>query len=103
MDEYNDYDDNDVNDSVDSDDDEIKFVSSKRKFRFTTFGDDDERHEVDDDDGFDGKESSIYGVFAENNRFRTSDKKPPSAPMFVRGSSTPVAEEKDDTRICRRR
>ena len=91
MDEYDDYDDDDVNDSVDSDDDEIKFVSAKRKFKFTTFGDE-ERHN-DDDDGFDGKESSIYGIFAESNR--TNEKKPPSAPVFVRGSSKPVAEEKD--------
>lgn len=97
MDEYNDYDDDDVNDSVDSDDDEIKFVSSKRKFKFTTFGDD-VRHDVDDDDGFDGKESSIYGVFAESNRSRINDKKPPSAPIFVKGSSRPLGEEKDNTR-----
>ena len=89
MDDYDDYDDDDDIVSVDSDDDEIKFVSSKRKFKFTTFGD-----EEREDDGDDGKESSIYGVFAQSRPSRTHDKAS-STPMFVKGASKPAVEEED--------
>jgi tuftelin-interacting protein 11 len=88
MDDYDDYDDDDGADtSVDSDDEEIKFVSSKQKFKFTTFGDEDNNV-----DPIDGKEDSIYGVFAERKRSRAVDN-PSSAPMFVRGSSKPDSEQ----------
>ncbi|KAI2497077.1 hypothetical protein MHU86_17447 [Fragilaria crotonensis] len=88
MDDYDDYDDDDGADtSVDSDDEEIKFVSSKQKFKFTTFGD-----EENDENPIDGKEDSIYGVFAESKRSRTMYN-PSSAPMFIRGSSKPDSEQ----------
>jgi len=96
IDDYDGYDDSDA-ETVDSDDDEIKFVGSNRRFKYTTFGDNSE----DVDEGDDGKESSIYGVFAESNRNSKGDKFS-SKPMFVKASSKNVNNsppEKDENRI----
>ena len=89
MEDYDDYDDDGGDVSVESDDEEVEFVSPKRKFKFTTFGDEENEN---DNDPIDGKEESIYGVFAERQRYSRAVDNPSSAPMFVRGSSKQESE-----------
>jgi tuftelin-interacting protein 11 len=90
MNDYDDYDDDDDNIEVDSDDEEVKFVSSQRRFQYTTFDDDDNK----DIESYDGKEDAIYGVFAEPRR---NYNLVASKPMFVKGTSaTSIKVEADD-------
>ena len=77
-DEYDD-DEEDFHRAVDSDDDNeanggVSFVPAMKKFKYTTFGaddddnDDDENDDDNDDDenGMDGKDAATYGVFMES-------------------------------------
>jgi tuftelin-interacting protein 11 len=98
MDDYDySYDDEDENDdaiSDESDEEEIKFVTSKRKSGYTTFGNENSKRPFNHDNDIDEKASALYGVFATGSRPRSRDVAS-SAPMFVQGSQEYVADEKD--------
>lgn len=93
MDDYDDYDDEGhISAGDDSDDEEVKFVSSKRRFKYTTFGNEGRAN----DDDIDGKEASLYGVFAEAPARRRNQDTPSSTPMFVKGATKPVEKENEE-------
>lgn len=99
MDGYDDHDDHDDVIASDSDDDEVDFVSSKRRFQYSTFGDDGGRQK--DDDENDEMKASIYGVFRESGGDRGPKGINPrgvsissSTPQFVKGSTKQDSAEK---------
>jgi tuftelin-interacting protein 11 len=91
-----DYGDDEHDGEVDSDDD-MTFVSAKRKSRYTTFG----NEEDDDDHDFrrGGKDEATYGSFLDSENGPRDKKRPRlsfhNTPMFVKG--TVENEQKEGT------
>lgn len=94
----------DEHDTVDSDD-EIAFVPSKKRYAYTTFGNDNKEDDNDFDSRRNRKEEATYGVFLDNDsrphkRSRTTGSSGPT-PMFVKGETvenkeeSPVEEKQD--------
>jgi tuftelin-interacting protein 11 len=96
-----DYDDNDDDDdhhrAIDSDEDEEpRFVSAKKRFKYTTFENDDkdDQDDDDDDDDHDGKDRALYGSFlGEKRKNPRGGIKMNTTPMFVKQTFTKQAEE----------
>lgn len=94
-------------DSSDSEkEDNVGFVPAKRRFQYTTFGDEDKQ---DEEDTVDGKEAATYGVFMNNEQedssFRRRKRGRTAAmaslpsmttPMFVKAATTTETVKKDE-------